>query len=83
MWFHGCGGPDRFYNASVHYAGFNEWAETNDLVILYPAMRNWGKTEETKLGCWDSYGQTGPEYALQNGGQMAAVRRMLRDVAGQ
>ena len=43
LWFHGCGGPDRFYNASVHYAGFNEWAEANDLVILYPAMRNWGE----------------------------------------
>ena len=82
LWFHGCGGPDRFYNASVHYAGFNEWAEANDLVILYPAMRNWGGTYETKIGCWDAYGQTGHDYALQTGGQMASVRRMIKDIAG-
>ena len=81
LWFHGCDGPDRFYNASVHYAGFNEWAEANDMVILYPAMRDWGKTSETQGGCWDGYGQTGADYALQSGGQMAAVRRMIRDIA--
>ena len=81
LWFHGCGGPDRFYNASVHYAGFNEWAESNDLVILYPAMRNWGSTFQTQSGCWDGYGQTGADYALQSGGQVAAIRRMIKDVA--
>jgi len=42
FWFHGCGGPGGFYNASVQYAGFNEWAEANDIVIVYPAMRSWG-----------------------------------------
>ena len=66
----------------MHYAGFNEWAEANDIVILYPAMRKWGTTYETKIGCWDGYGQTGDDYALQSGGQMATVRRMIRDIAG-
>ena len=36
-----------------HHAGFNEWAEANDLVIFYPAMTSWGVTGQTKAGCWD------------------------------
>ena len=28
------------------------------------------------------YGQTGADYALQSGGQMAAIRRMVKDLAG-
>ena len=52
-------------------------------VIVYPAMRNWGNTTETKMGCWDGYGQTGLNYALQSGGQMTAVMRMLNDIIGK
>ena len=36
-----------------HHAGFNEWAEANDIVIIYPAMTSWGVTGQTKAGCWD------------------------------
>ena len=55
---------------------------TNDLVVLYPAIRAWGGTAQSKAGCWDGYAQTGADYALQSGGQMQAVRRMIREVAG-
>eukprot|EP00039_Didymoeca_costata_P023354 m.6811 g.6811 ORF g.6811 m.6811 type:complete len:365 (+) comp3589_c0_seq1:117-1211(+) len=82
FWFHGCGGPDRFYNASVHFAGFNEWAESNNIVMVYPAMRSWGYTHQTLDGCWDGYAQTGNNYMYQDGIQMATVRRMLKQIAG-
>ena len=36
-----------------HHAGFNEWAEANSIVIIYPAMTSWGVTGQTKAGCWD------------------------------
>ena len=45
-------------------------------------MRQWGTTHQTQSGCWDAYAQTGADYALQSGGQMAAVRRMLKALAG-
>ena len=62
LYHHGCGGPwgSTFYEGVSHRAGFNEWAEANDLVVLYPAMRNWGHTVETKAGCWDGSLSTGP-----------------------
>lgn len=84
VWFHGCGGPagSPFYESSVRYAGFNEWAETNDFVIFYPAMRSWGTTSQQQAGCWDGYGQTGSDYALKSGQQIMAVRNMVQALAG-
>eukprot|EP00040_Diaphanoeca_grandis_P022539 m.121412 g.121412 ORF g.121412 m.121412 type:complete len:384 (-) comp28853_c0_seq3:376-1527(-) len=82
LWHHGCGGPDRFYNASVYYAGFNEWAQTNNMVIIYPAMRVWGTTPQTKAGCWDGYAQTGPLYNTKQGLQMQTVRNIIKAASG-
>ena len=84
IWFHGCGGCSggNFYESSIKYAGFNEWAETNDIVILYPVMRSYGTSGQQHGCCWDGYGQTGQDYALQSGGQMKAVRKMLKAISG-
>jgi hypothetical protein len=60
------------------------YAEANGLVLLYPQMTGAGSsakydalTSAQRGACWDSYGQTGDDYALQSGVQMATVRRML------
>ena len=36
LYHHGCGGPwgSTFYEGISHRAGFNEWAEANDIVII-------------------------------------------------
>ena len=33
-------------------------AQTNDIVMIYPAMRMWGSTEQEHAGCWDGYACT-------------------------
>lgn len=81
--FHGCrmAGSligDRF---AVH-AGFNRWADVNDLVVLYPQIDSQAKPLDNPRGCWDWFAYTGPDFAQKGGFQMKAVRRMIAAVAG-
>ncbi len=78
------GGPwgSVFYEGISHHAGFNEWAEANDIVIIYPAMKPWGVTGQTNGGCWDGYAQTGSDYGLHSGAQISVVRNLIQQVAG-
>lgn len=84
LYHHGCGGEwgSDFYNGVTHHGGFNEWAEANDLVIVYPAMRSWGVTGQARGGCWDGYAQTGSDYGLQSGAQISVVHNMIAQLAG-
>jgi len=84
LYHHGCGGPwnSDFYNGVAHNAGFNEWAEENALVIVYPAMSKWGKTGQSQAGCWDGYAQTGSDYGLKSGAQISVVHNMITQLAG-
>lgn len=84
LYHHGCGGPwgSVFYEGVAHHAGFNEWAERNGIVVLYPVMTSWGDTGQTKAGCWDGYGQTGSDYALKSGAQIAVVANLIKHAVG-
>ncbi|HEX4859281.1 MAG TPA: PHB depolymerase family esterase [Usitatibacteraceae bacterium] len=53
-------------------AGFNRWADTNRLVILYPQTGK-GATN----GCWDWWGYDDANYAKQSAPQMRAIMAML------
>lgn len=67
---HGCMmGADNIDLDYLLAAGFNEWAEANRMVVLYPQIRG--------SACWDGYGDTGSDYALQSGVQMSTIRRMV------
>lgn len=87
--FHGCRqGEDRIGLDFVNGAGYNEWAETNRLLILYPQVRQrsgfaWGSWRwvYNPKGCWDWWGYTGSQYATRDGGQIRAVRAMLQTLA--
>ena len=84
LYHHGCGGPwgSDFYNGVAHHGGFNEWAEANELVVVYPAMSSWGATGQTRGGCWDGYAQTGSDYGLKSGAQISVVHNMIARLAG-
>ena len=84
LYHHGCGGPwgSDFYKGVTQNGGFNEWAEANDLVIVYPAMSSWGRTGQTRGGCWDGYAQTGSDYGLKSGAQISVVHNMITQLAG-
>lgn len=82
--FHGCAqgqsfaGPDGLPLAAryVAGAGYNRWAESNRLVVLYPQVRAStppppapgrpaGQTYQLNPeGCWDFWGYTNPDEAL-------------------
>merc|ERR1719282_1530321 len=81
---HGCG-VDHYYDEAVHILSFNRWAETNNMVILWPRLRSHGGehgTAQQKSGCYDSYGQTGASYDTKNGVQMVAIRTMIEQLSG-
>ena len=61
-------------------AGYNRWAETNRIIVLYPQTH---ATWSNPNACWDWWGYTGTVYATKAGVQMAAVHRMLLALAGK
>ena len=53
--------------------GFNRWAETNRLVILYPQS---SASTGNPNGCWDWWGYDDPAYYTKSGRQMTAIAKM-------
>jgi len=73
--FHGCEQTvATIGNTFYTQTGYNEIAETNSLIILYPQAL---KTELNPKGCWDWWGITGPDYASQIGAQISTIHKML------
>lgn len=75
---HGCGQSaqsvgDKF----VTDTGYNEWADTNQLLILYPQV-NKSVIPYNPSGCWDWWGYTGTNYATRDSVQMKAILAMVR-----
>ncbi|HSA88739.1 MAG TPA: prolyl oligopeptidase family serine peptidase [Burkholderiales bacterium] len=77
--FHGCRqGVEAVDEQFVRNAGYNRWADTNRLIVLYPqvAARYWWWPFNPR-GCWDWWGYTGPAYATKEGPQIRAVMAMV------
>jgi chitodextrinase len=90
--FHGCkqyqsyryfsmgSGLVTFGTTYVRNTGYNKWADSNDIIVLYPQANAGGRNP---FGCWDWWGYDDPNYAVRSGRQMAAVKRMVdRIVSG-
>ena len=76
--FHGCRQSTSFVGrAFVKNAGYNGWAEANDIVVLYPQAAKSLLMPLNPQGCWDWWGYTGSGYATRDGAQLVTVRRML------
>ena len=81
--FHGCQQSAEFVGAAIaEGAGYNEWADGNDLVILYPQVAASRLVPLNPLGCWDWWGYTGDDYARQSGAQIRAIKTMIDRLAG-
>lgn len=63
----------------VENSGFNQWAETNNIIIVYPQTTFSAVNPE---GCWDWVGYTGPTYATQLGPQMITIKNMINALTG-
>lgn len=78
---HGCQQGQGFVGDKyVRNAGYNEWAEANNIVVLYPQVGpsgQLGTPTQNPLGCWDWWGYSGTDYALRNGAQVSAIKKMI------
>jgi poly(3-hydroxybutyrate) depolymerase len=73
-------------NEWVSEAGINEWADSNDIIVLYPdtiASSAPGPTNPNACFDWWGYSnQYDPNYALKGGLQMSAIYAMVQRVTG-
>lgn len=73
---HGCQmNPDFIQDQFAKNAGYNEWAEANNIVVLYPQSAKLGQSNP--YACWDWYGFTGENYVTQSGAQMKILKAMI------
>lgn len=76
---HGCQMSTSYVQEQfVERAGYNRWAEANDIVVLYPQV---DKSGQNPKGCWDWFGYTGADYALKSGQQIQAIMKMMEALA--
>ncbi len=73
---HGCQmNPDFIQDQFAKNAGYNEWAESNNIIVLYPQSAKLGSTNP--YACWDWFGFTGANYVTKSGAQMKVLKAMI------
>lgn len=81
--FHGCRqGAEMIGERFVRDAGYNRWADSNRLIVVYPQVVARYFWVFNPRGCWDWWGYTGVTYATKDGAQIRAVIAMV-DRLGQ
>jgi predicted esterase len=87
---HGCEQyAGKIGDAFLKSAGYNEWADTNDIIVLYPqTTSSYARLGVVNpMGCWDWWGynqitdSTG-NYVTKKGLQISTIKRMLDRLAG-
>ncbi|KAM4035390.1 poly(3-hydroxybutyrate) depolymerase-like isoform 1-T1 [Anomaloglossus baeobatrachus] len=79
--FHGClQGREKITDKFARYGGYNQVADLNNFIILYPQARTIATNPN---GCWDWWGYTGLVYATKNSFQVTGVQRMMLRTMGQ
>lgn len=77
---HGCWQyPENLGDAYRGHAGYNEWAESNNIVVLYPSAT---PSMMNPKGCFDWWGYTGDNYLAKDAPQMRAIYNMVAEIAG-
>jgi hypothetical protein len=72
-----------FGNRYITTTGYNNIAESNNFIILYPQVTgDDGAVVQNPDGCWDWWGYTGRDYYSKNAVQINAVYRMLERLCG-
>ncbi|MGD8614998.1 MAG: hypothetical protein PVI91_04915 [Gammaproteobacteria bacterium] len=83
---HGCGQTEEAIGDAFYtQAGYNGWAEANDIIVLYPqaAARTYLLLPwPNPNGCWDWWGYTGGQYHTREGVQMRAIKAMVDRLSG-
>ena len=74
---------DQYYTTT----GYNQMADSNDLIILYPQVSVSHTIPYNPQGCWDfwgysSYNQFDPDFYTQEAPQIKAIHAMLERMSG-
>jgi poly(3-hydroxybutyrate) depolymerase len=63
-------------------SGYNEYAESNDIIILYPQSKKSLYPYNPK-GCWDYYGFGGFGSYSRTSQQIFAIQKMIKRILGE
>jgi len=89
--FHGCEQGANFqvkYNEKYgdqYYTttGYNELADTNNIIVLYPQAEGSNVTPFNPKGCWDFWGYSSNDFYKKTAPQMVAVMGMVERLGKQ
>lgn len=87
--FHGCKqSVSAIGDKLLVEGGYNEMAETNKIIILYPQLKASATIPFNPMGCWDFWGYTSsnplmPDFYKKSGVQISAVKKMIDRLAGK
>jgi len=75
--FHGCQQTmaDIGYQYVLH-TNLNQWAETNNILVLYPQAAHSYIYPSNPNGCWDWWGYVSSYYSTNKGPQMVTIHNM-------
>lgn len=82
--FHGCNQSiDNVGDSYAKLAGFNEWAASNNMIVLYPQTEKSSMMPMNPQACWDWWGYTGENYANKTGKQISAVFNTMQHISNR
>lgn len=72
---HGCLQNSQFVgNDFISKSGYNQWAESNNIVVVYPATQS---TRSNPNGCWDWFGATDKKFNTKDGIQIKFLEKII------
>ncbi|CAF1034429.1 unnamed protein product [Rotaria sp. Silwood1] len=83
--YHGClQGYEKIGDKFVKNTGYNRWADTNNMIVLYPQTvatntinMGGGASLPNANGCWDWIGWYGSDFSVKSGKQSTAMKKMI------
>jgi|SRR5450830_732556 len=76
--FHGCVQGASVVGSDVYSkVGYNQWADSNNIIVLYPQVLASKMVPMNPEGCWDWWGYSGLNFQVKAGPQMSAVKAMV------
>lgn len=79
--YHGCAqSRAQVGDAFIKESGFARWADTNNLIVLFPQT---AIAAFNPQACWDWWGYTTRDYLTRNAPQIVAVHRMLERLSAR
>ncbi len=85
--FHGCQqGADHIGDRYYSTTGYNEMADTNKIIVLYPQAHRSQPIPFNPRGCWDFWGYSSEDpsnldFYTKNSSQMSAIMAMVKRLA--